>query len=279
MKGLNLLLCKIGFLSLLISPAVITHAKTTDNKLVIGGYRLPFDTPPYQWQSPCTGQVDGSLPHLVIKYLGDLGVDASYYDYAKESDEVTFDFIPIQLSAGTYGATISFSKNMGDGKIKTTQRPIISTEQAAIFFQDRVTINSFDDLKKLRGVINLGKIDPQMNPTYNFAIQNDLNFITSESKKESFQLLTDNQADYMIADYYRTLLLAKDKQLRDKLSLFRLQEKQRGFYLAVKKGGKWDALVDQLDEYMAKNMNDKAEDVVNRAYLSKWLKRSDCSVK
>ena len=46
------------------------------------------------------------------------------------------------------------------------------------------------------------------------------------------------------------------------LSLFKLKEKQRGFYLAVEKGGKWDALIDQLDEYMATNTSIKAEDVV-----------------
>jgi len=276
MKGLLSTAGKIGLLSLLSLLSFSAQPLNTPQELVIGGYRLPFDAPPYQWLSPCTGQVDGSLPHLVTKYLKEIGIKARYYDYSKENDEVNFQSTINSLINDKFDASMGFSRNFGSKKIKTTRQPVITTEQAAIYYQNYIKIDSFDDLKSLRGVLNLGELEPSTNPSYQFAVANQLKFVTTASKEDSFRLLTERKADYMIGDYYRTLLLAKDKQLQSKLAFFRLDEMQRGFYFAVAKDGKWNSLVDALDEYLATKTSQQGRDVLNKAYLSKWLSRFDC---
>ncbi|WP_145999044.1 hypothetical protein [Oceanicoccus sp. KOV_DT_Chl] len=226
---------------------------------------MNIESPPYRWFDRCTGQLTGSLPHLIDRIFKNLSIDYQYSPLSAYRPEVIVKYNLMMLN-GELDARSTNDVNKLDG-ILYSESAISSVIMSAFYLSDAVSISNLEDLRRLKA----GVITPSMKVT-KFSIgqrylkANQIPFILVPSEAAGVEALKLGKIDYLMSRKYSPLLLIKGN-----FKSFDIEEPITSFYFSVSENSRLAERMPEINREIKKAHESGLMDFLDKNYLLLWF--------
>ncbi|ARN74761.1 substrate-binding periplasmic protein [Oceanicoccus sagamiensis] len=260
--------------AMLLAVLLTSIASAEPRSMRLGGV-ISDSTPPHSWVDPCTGQLDGSLHHLLREFFEQQRGIKLLYNPAKKERDLPWANLIGQLSDGAIDALIAVPALPKLPALAYSEHAVVFSDQAVVYLKTRpVDTSNTAKWREKRGLIATMGQEPSSNANYLLAKHNGLVFRETFSVDQSIDYLITGKGDYIITGYYR----ARGNLLRRKMANDFVFETFRNpstdYHFAVKARSEWEDDVDAFSDYLKGHYDSGKIEYLNNNYLKKWLNSS-----
>lgn len=263
--------CK-NILPLCIGLLVIVQAYAEAETTMILSGGSTGARPPYRWYDKCTGELTGSIPHLLKKIFSQLDIKFRYTAPMEYQRNLT-ELLTQQVVSGEIDARVAYMNNSIDSGAIYSYHPLMTLKLAAFYPTTRDAISSAKELRAMRGiVVSPMRKETRHSPPQNYLRQRNYPFVLAASYDEALDMVLRGEGDYVFGLKYNELLIKKNS-----LQYMEVEEAVSSFHLEVGETSSFAGKVPEIDQKLGEAISSGLVDFLDRKYLMLWMEsRSDC---
>lgn len=258
------------------------HSTFADQPILTLSTPTTKDMPPWTWIDKCTGKQTGVITQIEKHLFDSLGIKTRRSEPREISTRI-FNDIASQLINHEIDASIATLKLINQPDLTYSQQHVVELQTSIIFRTNQsIVINSIEDLKPLNGVLAVIQGEQNSQTTtdrLSYLRGRGLNVSPSQQMiDETYHLLLNGQADYILSDPWIAKAYLHRKGLRKKFQVKIIPGMSRKLYTAMATDSIWISYMSDINQQLEILHDSGYIDRSIKYYLKRWLRPENCSI-